>query len=130
MAEQHEAALDAAVQTVQWGLAAVVCVIAAGLLSWQRVASGLHTPGQVVVGGLIGGLNGAVWKILEGSSAPRLAAELPEGRLGRPGALISGSSTRLFHRKLRKSCAISPWFAAVFLGVKLRDSVPGQGCAL
>ena len=107
VAEQHEAALDAAVQTVQYGVAAPICVIAAGLFSWQRVTSGLHTPAQVVVGGLIGGLNGAAWKILEGSAAPQLAAQLPDGTLGTPGvcALICVGAVVVGWSELRKPAA-------------------------
>jgi membrane-associated phospholipid phosphatase len=54
-AEQHDAALSAALRAAKWIVGAMLSVMGAAVLSWSRVDAGLHTVAQVAVGGLIGG---------------------------------------------------------------------------
>jgi dolichyldiphosphatase len=105
-AEQHDAALSAALQAAQWGVGALVCVFSAMALSWQRVDAGLHTPSQVAVGALIGAVNGAAWARLEVSILPQVVELLPPGgKLGYSGviALICVSATVVGWSELRRS---------------------------
>ena len=88
------------------GAVAVGLVVAALALSLQRVAAGLHTLAQVVVGGVVGGVCGLFWLR---SGQPALATAIggaahPAAALGlvAAGALVVGSAERALATSLKR----------------------------
>lgn len=101
------AAADAPVAALRMG--AVGLLPLAGFLAWQRVCAGLHTPAQVLVGGIIGCATGAWWCVwaqptLEAAMGGASSAPLSSSLLALflVGALVVGSAERMLGAKLKR----------------------------